>query len=68
MDIMDAPKITSMSNDGNYYYNVMTFWLKNTDVIYQRLVDNIFSKEIRWNLKTYIDDMTVKTSEKETNM
>lgn len=25
MDIMDAPKITSMSNHGNYYYNVMTF-------------------------------------------
>lgn len=42
MDPLDAPKITFMSNDGNYY-NVMPFDLKKVDSTYQRLIDAIFS-------------------------
>ncbi|GJX95220.1 reverse transcriptase domain-containing protein [Tanacetum coccineum] len=40
--------------------------LKNAGATYQRLVDKVFSHQIRRNLEAYIDDMVIKsTSEKE---
>lgn len=65
---IDAPKIIFMSNQGNYYYNVMPFGLKNAYATYQRLMDVVFSKKIRCNLKYYINEMIVKTSEEKSQV
>lgn len=46
MDPLDVPKMTFMSNNDNYYYNVMPFGLKNIDTTYQRLTYAVFSKKI----------------------
>lgn len=62
MDLVDAPKITFISNHGNYY-NGMPFGLKNASVTYERLMDVVFSKQIGRNMEFYIDDIIVKTSE-----
>lgn len=35
MDPLHAPKATFMSNQGNYYYNVMPFDLKNAGATHQ---------------------------------
>lgn len=42
MDLVDTPKTTFMSNHGKYYYNVMSFGLKNASSTYQRLIDIVF--------------------------
>lgn len=57
----DASKSTFMSNHDNYYYNVILFRLMNTCTTYQRLMDTVFSNEVRSNVKVYIDDMIEKT-------
>lgn len=49
-----------MTNHNKYYYEVMTFGLKNTGVTYQILVDNVFAKQISRSLEVYIDDMVFK--------
>jgi len=38
----DKEKTTFMTADANYYYEVMSFSLKNVGVTYQRLMDKIF--------------------------
>lgn len=43
-DIVYTPKTTFRSNYDQFYYNVVPFRLKNTNTIYQRLMDVIFSK------------------------
>lgn len=43
MDTLDVPKITFLSNHGNYYYNIMLFHLKNVGASYQQLMDVIFA-------------------------
>ena len=42
----------------------MPFGLKNVGAIYQRLVNKMFSKQIRRNMEVYVDDMLVKSKEK----
>ncbi|GJR30592.1 reverse transcriptase domain-containing protein [Tanacetum coccineum] len=39
--------------------------LKNTGATYQRLVDKVFSKQIRINLEAYVDDMVIKSTSEE---
>ena len=41
----------------------MTFGLKNVGATYQRLVNKMFSKQIRRNMEVYMDDMLVKSKE-----
>lgn len=60
MDPLDSPKTAFMSNHGNYY-NVMPFGLKNVGSTYQKLMDVVFSYQIRRNLEVYVNDMIVKT-------
>lgn len=52
-----------MTNHNNLYYEIMSFGLKNTGVIYQRFMDTIFSEQIGWNLEVYINNMVVKNSD-----
>ena len=39
----------------------MPFELKNARAIYQRLVNQMFSKQIGWNVEVYVDEMLVKS-------
>ena len=41
----------------------MPFKLKNTGATYQRLVNQMFSKQIGRNMEVYVDDMLVKSKE-----
>lgn len=41
----------------------MPFGMKNTVTTYQRLMNVVFSDEIRHNMEVYIDYMIVKTLE-----
>ena len=45
----------------------MSFGLKNLGVIYQRLVNKMFSRQIRRNMELYIDNMLVKSKEEDTH-
>lgn len=49
-----------MTNRNNFYYEVMSFGLKNTRAMYHRLVDIVFSKQISQNLEVYFVDMIIK--------
>ena len=40
----------------------MPFGLKNAGVIYQRLVNKIFTQQIGRNVKVYIDDVVLKSA------
>ncbi|GKB34340.1 reverse transcriptase domain-containing protein [Tanacetum coccineum] len=62
----DEDKITFYVGEGVFCYKKMPFGLKNARATYQRLVDKVFSHQIRRNLEAYVDDMVIKsTSEKE---
>lgn len=64
MDLIDTPKSTFLPNLNNYYYNVTPFRLKSAYSTDQRLMGTIYSKQISFNLKVYIGDLIVKTSDK----
>ena len=59
----DQEKTTFITSQGLYYYKVMPFGLKNVRATYQRLVNMMFSKQIRRNMEVYVDDMLVKNKE-----
>lgn len=62
MDPFDVSKMEFISNDDNYYYNATPFSLKNAYAIYQRLMDTVFSQQIKRNIEVYVDDMIIKSS------
>ena len=64
----DQEKTTFVTSQGLYYYKVMLFGLKNIDATYQRLVNQMFSKQIGKNVEVYIDDMLVKSKEEEDHL
>ncbi|GJS00908.1 reverse transcriptase domain-containing protein [Tanacetum coccineum] len=62
----DEDKTAFYAGEGVFCYKKMPFGLKNAGATYQRLVDKVFSHQIGRNLKTYVDDIVIKsTSEKE---
>ena len=46
----------------------MSFGLKNLGAIYQKLVNKMFSRQIRRNMEVYVDDMLVKSKEEDTHL
>ena len=46
----------------------MPFGLKNVGATYQRLVNKMFIKQIRRNMKMYVDDMVVKSKEESAHL
>lgn len=56
----DKPKLIFFTSIGTYYYKVMPFGLKNTGATYQRLVDEMFKRQLGRNMEVYVDDMLVK--------
>ena len=59
----DLEKTSFITSQGLYCYKVMPFGLKNVGATYQRLVNKMFSKQIRKNMEVYVDDMLVKSKE-----
>ena len=64
----DQEKTAFITNQGLYCYRVMPFGLKNVGNTYQRLVNQMFSKQIRRNVEVYVDDMLVKSKEEEDHL
>ena len=60
MDPDDQDKTSFVTGQGTYCYQVMPFGLKNAGATYQRLVNNMFQKQIGTSMEVYIDDMLVK--------
>lgn len=47
MNPMEAPKVAFMTGRSNYYYEVMSFDLKNTAATYKRLMDMVFASYLK---------------------
>ncbi|KAK0580046.1 hypothetical protein LWI29_035596 [Acer saccharum] len=57
----DEEKTAVTTDQGLYYYTVMSFGLKNAGSTYQRLVNKMFARQIRKNMEVYVDDMLTKS-------
>ena len=64
----DQKKTAFITSQGLYCYKVMPFRLKNVEATYQRLVNKMFSKQIRRNMEVYVEDMLVKSKEESTHL
>ena len=59
----DQEKTAFITSQGLYCYKVIPFSLKNTGATYQRLVNQMFSKQSGRNVEVYADDMLIKSKE-----
>lgn len=57
----DREKMTFITEKANYYYEVMSFDLKNAGVTYQLLMDKFFADQIRRSMDVYVDDMVIRS-------
>ena len=64
----DQEKTTFVTSQGLYCYRVMPFGLKNAEATYQRLVNQMFNKQIGRNVEVYVDDMLIKSREEEDHL
>ena len=62
MDPNDQEKTSFVTAQGTYCYRVMPFGLKNAGATYQRLVNQMFQKQIGATMEVYIDDMLIKST------
>ena len=63
----DKLKTSFITEQGIYYYLVMPFGLKNTEVIYQRMATTLLHDMIHKEIEVYMDDMMVKSPTREGN-
>ena len=64
MHSLDAEKTTFITLHGLFWYNVMSFGLKNARVTYQMSVTKMFRPLLGKTMEVYIDDMLVKSKER----
>ena len=64
----DQEKTAFVTSQGFYCYRVMPFGLKNAGATYQRLVNQMFKKQIGRNMEVYVDDMLVKSKDEEDHL
>jgi len=57
----DREKTAFRTNSDNFFYEVMSFDLKNVGATYQRLMDHVFHDMISRNVEVYVDDIVVKS-------
>ena len=60
----NTKKTAFITPHGLYYYNVMSFSLKNAGATYERMVTKVFQPLIGKSMELYIDDMLVKSKER----
>ena len=65
MDEANQEKTSFITSQGLFCYMVMPFGLKNVGATYQRLVNHMFRPQIGRNVEAYVDDMLVKSVDKE---
>ncbi|XP_065045855.1 uncharacterized protein LOC103989797 [Musa acuminata AAA Group] len=56
----DQEHTAFLTDQGVYFYKVMSFVLKNAGATYQRTVNKMFAHQIGRNMEVYVDDMIVK--------
>ena len=61
----DQEKTSFITLEGNYYYTMMPFGLKNARATYQRMVTQMFKEQISETVKVYIYDIVVKSRRNE---
>lgn len=59
----DQENVSFVTLYRNFYYVVMPFGLEIVGEIYQRFIDKIFGSHIKRNIKLYVDDILVKSSQ-----
>ena len=64
----DQEKTAFITSQGLYYHKVMPFFLKNAGATYQKLVNQMFSKQIGKNVEVYTNDLLVKSKEEEDHL
>lgn len=47
----DRQKISFITKQGTYYYNVMPFELKNVGSMFQRIINKVFVEQIGYHIK-----------------
>ena len=57
----DQEKTSFVTSQGLFCYKVMPFGLKNAGVTYQRLMNKMFTHQLKSNVQVYVDDMLVKS-------
>jgi len=57
----DIEKTAFMTDYNNFYYEVMSFSLKNAGAIYQRLMDYMFKGMLGRNFEVYVNNIVVKS-------
>ncbi|KAF5446830.1 hypothetical protein F2P56_032429, partial [Juglans regia] len=63
MSHANQDKTAFITDQGLYYYAIMSFGLKNVEATYQRLINKMFKDQIGRNMKVYVDDLLVKSME-----
>ena len=61
-------KTLFITKKGTYCYQVMPFGIKNAWATYQRMVNNIFKELLGDTMEAYVDDVIVKSWEKESHL
>nr|ABB47057.1 retrotransposon protein, putative, Ty3-gypsy subclass [Oryza sativa Japonica Group] len=61
----DCLKTSFITPFGAYFYITMPFGLKNDGATYQRMIQRCFSTQIGRNVEAYVDDVVVKTKQKD---
>ena len=61
MEEADQEKTAFVTSQGLFCYKVMSFGLKNVGATYQRLMNKMFTHQIRRNIQVYVDDKLVKS-------
>ncbi|KAL0378307.1 UNVERIFIED_CONTAM: Transposon Ty3-G Gag-Pol polyprotein [Sesamum radiatum] len=68
LEPQDQEKTSFVTEQGTFCYQVMPFGLKNAGATYQRLVNKAFKHMIGRNMEVYIDDMLVKSPDKDSHI
>ena len=68
MNEEDQEKTVFVTSQGLYCYKVMPFGLKNAGATYQRLVNQMFSRQIGRNMEVYVDDTLMKSRKAELHL
>ena len=68
MDEVDQEQTSFVTSQGLFCYKVMSFSLKNVGATYQRLMNKLFTHQIRRNVQVYVDNMLVKNRKEDNHL